>query len=241
MPVIYQPKGPAGEYSPLAVNLYEGCVHACSYCYVPRMIRRKRSDFHAQVRPRLDILSRLEMDAKKLAGDDREILLSFTSDPYQPLEEELRLTRQAIQILIGNDLRFTVLTKNGHVVLRDYDLFSGYDKCRLGFTLAFISQEVSEKWEPHPETTIDARLDAIKTAHDFGIKTWVSMEPVIDPDQALRLIRQIHTHVDHWKIGKLNYNPHAKSIDWLKFRNDVTELLDSLGADYYIKRSLAEL
>lgn len=241
MQIIYQPKGPAGEYSPLAANLYEGCVHGCSYCYVPGMLRRKKPDFHTQAKPRPNVLDRLENDAKKLEDDNQEILLSFTSDPYQPLEEELGITRKAIQILIKNDLRFTVLTKSGHVVLRDFDLFSEYEKCRIGFTLVFISQTVSEKWEPHPQITIDARIDALKTAHELGIRTWVSMEPVIEPDQALKLIRVLYPYVDHWKVGKLNYHSHAKSVDWLKFKHDVVELLDSLGADYYIKRSLSEL
>jgi DNA repair photolyase len=40
------------------------------------------------------------------------------------------------------------------------------------------------------------RIAAIKAAHEMGIRTWVSLEPVIDPDQALELIEQIHPFVD---------------------------------------------
>lgn len=72
-----------------------------------------------------------------------------------------------------------------------------------------------------------------------GIKTWVSLEPVIDPGQALELIRELHPIVDHWKVGKLNYQ--ALDVDWIKFREDVKALLESLGADYYLKKSLTEL
>ena len=83
------------------------------------------------------------------------------------------------------------------------------------------------------------RIAAIKAAHEMGIRTWVSLEPVIDPDQALELIEQIHPFVDHWKVGKLNYQ--NLEVDWLKFREEVTPLFDSMGADYYLKKSLTDL
>ena len=82
----------------------------------------------------------------------------------------------------------------------------------------------------------------MKKAHARGIPTWISVEPVIKPDQALQLIQNLHSIVDHWKIGKINYNKGIeKRVNWLKFRKKVRELLDSIGADYYLKKSLTEL
>lgn len=83
-----------------------------------------------------------------MRGDDREVLLSFVTDPYQPIEMELEITRQAIRILIENDLRFTILSKGGTRVERDFDLLQGYTKARFGTTLLFTSQEDADKWEP---------------------------------------------------------------------------------------------
>jgi len=88
MKVIYQPRGRAKEFSPLAANLYRGCGHGCIYCYVPQTIKEKREIFATQPKPRKDVLKYLEKDAKNFRDDDREILLCFTSDPYQPLEME---------------------------------------------------------------------------------------------------------------------------------------------------------
>jgi len=62
---------------------------------------------------------------------------------------------------------------------------------------------------------------------------------VIKPEQALELIRELHPIVDHWKVGKLNYK--TLPVDWIAFREEVKALLDSLGADYYLKRSLTDL
>jgi len=76
----------------------------------------------------------------------------------------------------------------------------------------------------------------------MGIPTWISIEPVIIPDQALQLIRDLHPIVDHWKIGKINYNKEIEnSINWITFREKIKALLESIGADYYLKKSLTEL
>jgi len=65
----------------------------------------------------------------------------------------------------------------------------------------------------------------------MGIRTWVSIEPVIDPDQALALIEERHPLVDHWKIGKINYDKEIENkIDWYKFREEGRNLLRSKGS-----------
>ncbi len=70
----------------------------------------------------------------------------------------------------------------------------------------------------------------------------MSIEPVIDPKQALELIKKYHPIVDHWKIGKINYHPEVEEkVDWIRFREEVKSLLESLGADHYLKKSLTDL
>jgi DNA repair photolyase len=240
MKVIYEPKGKAAEFAPLAANLYRGCSHGCLYCYVPQTIKEKRETFITQPKSRKDVLKHLEKDAKKFQGDDREILLSFTSDPYQPLEMKLCITRKAVEMLIRNELRLTILTKAGLNASRDFDLLEGYEKCSFGTTLIFTDQADADRWEPNASSISD-RIAAIREAHSRGIKTWVSLEPVIDPEQAFELIRLLHPAVKHWKVGKLNYHEPDNPVDWIQFREEVAELLDSLGADYYLKESLTEL
>jgi DNA repair photolyase len=182
----------------------------------------------------------LERDAILLRGDQREILLSFATDPYTPLEMNSGLTRQALEILINNDLRFTVLTKGGTRACRDFDLMEKYDKCSFGSTLVFTSQSDADYWEPCAAPLAD-RIEAIQIAHNKGMRTWVSLEPVIDPSQAIALVEQLHPVVDHWKIGKINHNKEAVSkVDWIGFRCEIVQLLDSLGADYYLKASLKD-
>ena len=115
---------------------------------------------------------------------------------------------------------------------------AGYDKCSFGTTLVFWNQADADKWEPQAASIAD-RVDAIRQAHDLGIKTWVSLEPVIDPDQALTIIRALHPIVDHWKSGKINHNREVEhSVDWRTFKGQLLELLDGFEVDYYLKNSL---
>jgi DNA repair photolyase len=242
--IIYEPKGKALEYAPLAVDLYQGCSHGCGYCYVPRSKKCSSDTFFKTVQPIPDILCQLAKDAAKLAaeGDDREILLCFHTDPYQMAAgDHVSVTREAIEILVSYGLRFTVLTKAGLAAVVDFDLLQAWHKSAFGSTLIFFNQDDADQWEPRAGT-IASRTGALAAAHERGIRTWVSMEPVIDPVQAFDLIRGCHRFVDHWKIGKINDHPEMeKRVDWISFRRDIKELLDSLGADYYLKKSLTEL
>jgi DNA repair photolyase len=238
MGIIYEPGGRAREFAPLAANPYQSCSHGCKYCYVPPALKRDRESYYNELRLKKNWLQDLEKDAAKLNGNGNEILLSFVGDPYQPAEMELGVTRQAIEVLIRHDLRFTILTKGGTRAVKDFDLLESYPKSRFGTSLVFTSQKDADEWEPNAASVND-RVLAVEIAHSRGIPTWISLEPVIDPEQALKLIQELHPLVDHWKIGKLNYK--SLSVDWVKFREEVKALCESLGANFYLKKSLTEV
>ena len=237
--IIYEPTGPALEYSALACNIYKGCEHGCLYCFGKnRKSPEQKVQYDNDPNPKDHFIEKLKYKAGHMNGDTPEILLSFLGDVYQPAEMEMMLTRQAIKILIENDLPFTILTKGGTRAVRDFDLLEGYDKARFGTTLVFMDQEYADHWEPGA-ASIEDRIWAIQDAYDRGIKTWVSVEPVINPDQALKVIRELHPIVGAWKVGKINYQ--KVDVDWIAFREEVEALLDDVGADYYLKKSLTEL
>lgn len=111
MKAIYEPRGMAREYAALACNLYCGCSHGCLYCYAPSCLQRKREVFHSEVSPRVGVIEALRKDAAGHAGTYERVLLSFTSDPYQPAQNELGLTREALEVLVEHRVPFQVLTK----------------------------------------------------------------------------------------------------------------------------------
>ena len=238
MKVIYEPKGKALEYAPLAANLFRGCGHGCKYCYAPGYLRMSREEF-AKPTVRPGVLEQLEKDAKKLAGDLRPVLLCFTCDPYQhPLERKECVTRRAIEILGVNDMRIRVLTKNPALAIdRDIDILKKYD-VDFGVSMSFVTVSDSIKWEPGASLSI-IRRSAISNAKRANLRTWVSVEPVIDPGQAIEVIDRTSPCVDHFKIGKLNHHPEIeKKIDWRKFLRDVLVALEIRKSSYYIKDDL---
>lgn len=168
-------------------------------------------------------------------GAKGNVLLCFTCDPYQPIDEIHQLTRQAILILHAYGFNVTILTKGGKRARRDFDLLTPKDN--FAVTLTFLDPLKSARWEPYA-TLPFYRIETLKKAHDLGIKTWVSLEPVIEPDETFEIIRQTHTFVDLFKVGKLNYRPEADKIDWHKFADDVTKLLEELDCRFYIKKDL---
>ncbi len=238
MNVVYEPKGRAREYSELACNLYRGCTHGCRYCYAPACMRTTGEKWHAQAKARPNVLKNLERDAAKLRGDSRRVLFCFLSDPYQPLEREERLTRQALQIVAKYGLNSQVLTKGcADLIQEDLGLMKDAHT-QLGITLCFADDALRQVWEPHA-STVEERLNVLKTAHKAGVFTWVSLEPVIDPEQALEVIRIAHPYVNFWKVGKLNHmKEYEGAVNWKEFLKDVELLLSKVDAKYYIKNDL---
>lgn len=247
MSLIYQPKGRAREYCELALNVYNGCAHGCTYCYVPAVLKKTEAEFHAQVTERKDLLKNLRRELKldvepeflarwrydnSLAAWWREVLLSFTCDPYQPIDTEKQTTRRVIELLIEAGAIPVVLTKGGTRAVRDFDLLKkGGGK--FGTTLLFSKDESRKKYESNA-APVEDRIQAIKEAHRRGIFTWLSLEPVIIEEEAYEVIRLLKGYISHWKVGKLNHLP--SDINWRQFAENVTALLK--GESCYLKNDL---
>jgi len=239
MPIIYEPRGKAREYSALAANLYKGCAHGCRYCFAPAATFTPRGEFSSPgyIRPRPDVLKALAKEAEALAGDPRLILMSFTSDVYQPVEKTLKITRRALEILAANNLRPQILTKAGPwAIERDGELLA---RARgiWAATLTTDDPAESSEWEPGAALPAE-RIEALRLAKGASLETWVSLEPVINPKAVYRLIDATAGFVDLYKVGKLNYHPRAKEIDWAEFLARVEARLDAHGSRRYIKVDL---
>jgi len=236
---IYYPKGRAAEYSTLALNLYRGCGHKCTYCYCSSILQMPDEEFQ-KPEPRKDIIPNIQKGAANLraSGKIEPVLLCFTCDPYQPIDSEFKLTRQAIEILHYYGIPVQILTKAGLAATRDLDLL-GHD-VRFAVTVSFSNEEVSWKWEPKAAPRSE-RIATLHGAKRDGIPTWASLEPVIDPAQSLEIIRMTHDVVDLFKVGKLNYHPLARRINWKKFAQDAIKTLKQYNCQYYLKQDLREL
>jgi len=244
MSILYQPKGRAAEYALLAASGFLGCPHGCQYCFNPEGLHKNMEEF-GKVKHRYKVLEILEEDLKRLtdpALKNERILLSFTCDPY-PSGIDTKVTRDMIELIHRYGHPVCILTKGGSRSLRDLDLLGPGDQ--YATTLTFTDETLRQKYESGA-APMQERIAVLQEAHDQGIFTWVSCEPVVMPRQTLQLIRDTARYVDHYKVGKLNHNfpdkpqyiPEAAGIDWAMFGSEAMDLLQQLGKSYYIKNDL---
>lgn len=220
MKPVYEPKGKAKEYGDLAINIYTGCPHRCFYCYAPNIVKKDRETFFTIVEPRKDIMNevRKQIEREKISG--KLIHLCFTCDPY-PKGYDTTPTREIIKIIKDSGNHVQILTKN--LIDRDFDLFDENDN--IGVTIT------GEKGKDE-----FANLVALlKAKEDTGCKTWLSCEPVINPDTIKQCVKELR-YVDLFKIGKLNY--HKSDIKWGKFGAEIEELCLQHKRNCYIKDDL---
>lgn len=244
---IYPPRTRAKEYSDLAINSGKGCNHRCLYCYARMMFKRFHPDGNfedARYKDGIVEATKAQLSSGKYMG--KKILLCFFCDPY-PAKIDTSITREIMMAIKDAGAYFSILTKGGMRAARDFDLYKPGDS--FGSTLTFTSTDDSRKWEPNAAIPMN-RIAALNYAYQQGIKTWVSMEPVIDPEQSLELITLTHEFVDLYKVGKLNsdncrgseYYEELKqierTIDWKGFGERAEALLKRYGKEYYLKEDL---
>lgn len=247
---IYKPTGRAEEYSPLALNYFSGCTHDCKYCYVDRIEQKSHKHTSRSVcnPPDSDGFDELELSARQLQGCDKQILLSFTGDPYCDMPSQH--TRRVLEILNKYEHKVSILTKGGSRVLRDLDLFKKFvsndlfstdtPRISVGATLTFDNPADSLFWETGAAIPAD-RIESLRILSAVGIRTWVSFEPVINPEQTLNLLNQIAGIVHHVRIGKINnFENRDKHIDWNQFIKQAVAICNSNNLPFYIKNDLAK-
>jgi len=230
---IYKPTGKAREFGDLALNLYEGCSHGCKYCYAPGVLRMTQGEFSAPW-PRKNILLQLRKDAIKHRSSRTPIFLCFTCDPYQPAEDVFGVTRSAMEILYEYGCAINILTKGGLRACKDFDILASDPESWFGTTLTYSTSSRSASVEPGAAPPGE-RIAAIRKAKNKGIKTWVSLEPIVNPQDALDLIHYSMPFVDLYKIGKMNHRKGISEIALKAFLSEAIGILTENKKDYYIK------
>ena len=230
-PPIYEPKGAAREYGDYALNIYTGCPHRCYYCFAPGVLHRDKEAFHSIVEPRRGIVeeTKKQLEKEKITG--KLIHLCFTCDPY-PTGYDSTATREIIKLLKEYGNHVQILTKGDGS--RDFDLLDGEDW--YGITMDFAKTEFMYPDDYEYEDRLCDNAASLFSAHNRGIKTWISFEPVLNANEVLNQLQHLEGLVDKVKIGKLNYHP--SDINWKEFGKEAEALCQMLGVDYYIKDSL---
>ena len=229
---IYAPKNRAKEYCDLALNIYTGCPHGCTYCYVPLIKHITRTIFKCEIAPRPNIIEATERQLSTESFKDKTIMLCFTCDPY-PIGHNTYMTRAIIKLIKDAGAHVQILTKGGLLALRDFDLLDRNDY--VGVTITGF--EVSRKeYEPGAAPNKE-RLELLNYAKQRNIKTWLSAEPPIDFNPIYDLIKNFD-FIDMYRIGKMNHIPWK--ANWHEFGYECIRLCEEYNRNYYIKEDLRQ-
>ena len=159
-----------------ALNPYRGCAHSCAYCYA-QDVTRFETDLRwgDVVEAKVNIAQKLKKELSK--GPKGVYGVGTVTDPYQPLEDRLALTRSCMAILRRFDARTSVLTKSD-LILRDVDLLEGWDSAEVGLSIACADDRIASIVEPHAPPP-SRRFDALAKLSDAGVDVYLMAAPVI--------------------------------------------------------------
>lgn len=160
------------------MNLYRGCSHGCIYCDSRSKCYHMAHDFE-DIEIKENAIELLET-ALRRKRKKCMIGTGAMTDPYIPLEMELKTVRRALELVDGYGFGFTVITKSNRI-LRDIDLLQKINnktKCVVQMTLTTYDEALCRKLEPNVSTTKE-RFEVLKELRDAGIPTVVWLCPIL--------------------------------------------------------------
>jgi len=167
-----------------SINPYRGCEHGCIYCYArpshQYMNLSAGLDFETKLFYKKDAAMRLREELNKRSYKCSPINLGANTDPYQPLERKLGVTRSILEVLAESHHPVTIVTK-GSLVVRDIDVLAKLAAERLVkvfVSVTTLDNELKRRMEPRAASPA-ARLAAIGKLADAGIPTGVMFAPVV--------------------------------------------------------------
>ena len=160
-----------GRSSEYTANFYKGCSHGCVYCYVPSLIHDERG-WGTFVDVKVNAPEVLDRELR--TAEPKVVFLSSASDSYQPVEARYKITRRCLEVLLKHGFPVSILTRSP-LILRDLDLLKRFEWIRVGFS---ISTACNRRYEPGV-VPVERRVECLRKLSSVGIRTWVSMAPII--------------------------------------------------------------
>jgi DNA repair photolyase len=166
------------------INCYRGCIHGCTYCFSrpthEYLGYGAGTDFDRKIVAKINAPELLRKELMKPSWKGDEIVLSFTSDPYIPLEAHYKLTRRCLEVCAEFQQPVGLITKSA-LVRRDIDVLQELDRVArvsVSFTIPFTDRESARAVEPYAPLP-DARFHAMADLAAAGITVGIGIAPVI--------------------------------------------------------------
>jgi DNA repair photolyase len=208
-----------------SLHPYTGCSHKCLYCYATAYIGLREST------PKKNFIENLRKELDK-ANRNMIVEMSTSSDPYPPIEDKLRLTRQTLKELFRRGFRVLITTKSS-LVTRDVDLLSA-NRSAVMITITTLDERLSKVIEPGAPPPSE-RLLALKELAKKGVPVGARVDPVIpfvndDPAELSLLVEKLQeVGVKH--VVTSTYK--AKPDSYRRIVSALPELEDKLRNIYF--------
>jgi DNA repair photolyase len=167
-----------------SINPYRGCEHGCVYCFArPTHAYLGLSpglDFESKLFAKHDAPALLEKELSHAEYEPRMIAIGTNTDPYQPIERDLKIMRGILEVLDRVSHPVGIVTKSASVV-RDLDILSRMAKrnlVKVGISVTTLDSKLARSMEPRASTPAK-RLEALKLLADAGVPTKVMVSPII--------------------------------------------------------------
>lgn len=196
-----------------SLNPYRGCEHGCVYCYARPSHEylgfSAGLDFETRIVVKSDAPEQLARHFEEDSWIPQVVALSGNTDPYQPVERRLKLTRACLEVFLRFRNPVSIITKN-HLVTRDVDILeemASMNLVRVMLSVTSLRADLIADMEPRTSRP-SRRIDAIRKLSDAGIPTGVMVAPVIPgltDEELVRILEAAH------KAG-------ARSAAWIPVR-----------------------
>jgi DNA repair photolyase len=195
-----------------SINPYRGCLFGCSYCYASKFVHEdsvKKADWGHWVEVKKNAVDALQRESHKLCG--KTIFFSSATDPYQPVELRVGLTRALLEVLLlAFPARLHIQTRSPHVV-RDIAMFQKFgDTLTVGISIPTDSDVVRKVFEPRAPS-FARRLKAARQLTEAGIQTTASVAPLL-PCTPVRLARLLKPCFCGAWVDRINFYEKADPL-----------------------------
>jgi DNA repair photolyase len=167
-----------------SLNPYRGCEHGCIYCYARPTHEylgfSAGLDFESKIMVKTEAADLLRAELESPGWEPQVLVMSGVTDPYQPIERKLRITRGCLEVLAKVRNPVAIITKN-RLVTRDVDLLrklADHNAAAVNISVTSLDPKLQCVLEPRTSSP-EARLDAIRQVRAAGVPIGVMVAPII--------------------------------------------------------------
>lgn len=160
---------PVSDYS---VNPYIGCMHGCKYCYASFM---KRFTNHPESWGTFVDVKQWNIIKNPQKYSNKELFIGSVTDPYQPIEETYKRTREFLKQMQSVPCKISIATKSD-LIVRDLDLIKSFPDARVSWSINTLDENF--RMDMDYAVSIERRFKAMEIFHNAKIRTTCFISPI---------------------------------------------------------------